>query len=85
MVTDHAFLSKVFGVFDFWTFFLSIFEIPKILCPKIFGKKNKLGKQLKEHSVADKYIFLNNLKSIRLPINIYFLKNNLKTYIESIC
>ena len=57
MVTDHAFLSKVFGVFDFWTFFLSIFEIPKILCPKIFGKKNKLGKQLKEHSFADKYIF----------------------------
>jgi len=48
MVTKVAFLGKVFGHFNFWTFFLSIFEIPKILCSKNIGKKNKLGKGLKE-------------------------------------
>ena len=38
MVTKAFFLQDCFGIFDFWTFFLSIFKIPKILCPKI--KKN---------------------------------------------
>jgi hypothetical protein len=38
MVTKVIFLQDCFGIFDFWTFFLSIFKIPKILCPKI--KKN---------------------------------------------
>jgi len=34
MVTKVFFLQDCFGIFDFWTFFLSIFEIPKILSPK---------------------------------------------------
>jgi hypothetical protein len=35
MVIKAFFLQDCFRDFDFWTFFLSIFEIPKILCPKI--------------------------------------------------
>jgi len=63
MVTECCFLGKVFGLFDFWTFFLSIFENPKILCSKNIGKKNKLGKGLKE-----KYniFWEKNLKNIAL-------------------
>ena len=76
MVTDHAFLGKVFGHFDFWTFFLSIFENPKILCSKKYEKrekKNKLEKGLKEKSskAGPKYIFQNNLKN---PPKIYISK-----------
>jgi len=29
MVSDERFLRDCFGIFDFWTFFLSIFENPK--------------------------------------------------------
>ena len=35
MVTDERFLRDCFGIFDFWTFFLSIFEIPKKVLRKI--------------------------------------------------
>ena len=38
MVTKVYFLQDRFGDFDFWTFFLSIFEIPKILSPKNIEK-----------------------------------------------
>jgi len=34
MVTNVAFLGKSFGPFQFWTFFLSIFENSKILLGK---------------------------------------------------
>ena len=34
MVTKVIFLQDCLRDFDFWTFFLSIFEIPKILSPK---------------------------------------------------
>ena len=36
MVSDKRFLRDCFGFFDFWTFFLSIFEIPKKVLHKIF-------------------------------------------------
>ena len=36
MVTDERFLRDCFGFFDFWTFFLSIFEIPKKVLRKNF-------------------------------------------------
>jgi hypothetical protein len=49
MVTNVAFLAKSFGPFQFWTFFLSIFENPKILLEKIIIKYNKFPKQLKEN------------------------------------
>ena len=42
------FLAKYLAISIFGHLFLSIFENPKILCSKIFGKKNKLGKGLKE-------------------------------------
>ena len=35
MVTDERFLRDYFGFFDFWTFFLSIFENPKKVLRKI--------------------------------------------------
>ena len=38
MVTKVYFLQDCFEIFDFWTFFLSIFEIPKILSPKNIEK-----------------------------------------------
>jgi hypothetical protein len=31
MVTKHVFWGKYFGKIGFWTFFLSIFDFPKIL------------------------------------------------------
>jgi hypothetical protein len=54
MVTECCFLGKVFGHFNFWTFFLSIFENPKILCSKNIEKhekNNKLEKGLKERNI----------------------------------
>ena len=38
MVTKVFFWQDCFGIFHFWTFFLSIFEIPKILCSKNIKK-----------------------------------------------
>jgi hypothetical protein len=73
-------LGKVFGHFDFWTFFLSIFENPKILCSKIFGKKNKLGKELKELNIyfgkqlKEPYYKIYFGKQLKEPIYKIYLK-----------
>jgi hypothetical protein len=41
MVTTVAFLGKPIDPFSFWTFFLSIFENPKILLGKKLAKLTK--------------------------------------------
>jgi hypothetical protein len=56
MVTQVQLLARLFRIFDFWTFFLSIFENPKILCSKNIGKKNKLGKVLKDTKLQNMYL-----------------------------
>jgi len=73
MVTQPLFLARLFRIFDFWTFFLSIFENPKILCSKNIEKRekynksekglkeskyNKSEKGLKEHFKISQYILL---------------------------
>jgi hypothetical protein len=56
---------------------LSIFEIPKILCSKIFGKKNKLGKGLKEKAISGEIYISKQLKE---PYGKYIFQNNLKNF-----